>query len=547
MKILYTWTGYRELKEAEKECPDFEELCEKHIKSFAYTPTGSSKVTKGWVRSALKEYKFNKMVILVDYTDEQSLVAGNNFREAYKKTFSEYMVEVQMMPVVIPDKNDYTVVYQETKTVLVKTSHPGDEKYFLLVSGTYAMNVCWILLGKTLFEEGAHFLRNCASELKSFDIPLDLTVEYIPKRLSSQSSYIHHFYDGFEGIVGNSPLLKKAINVAHKAALYDVTVLLVGETGTGKEKFADAIQKASPRKNGPYLKINCAAIPASLLEDTLFGHVKGAFTGAKTNEPGLLKKADGGTLFLDEVGECPPEMQAKLLRVLQPPDETPTIREYYRVGSKIPERSDVRIIAATNRDLGAMSKKEKGEAGSFRSDLLFRLSSIVINLPPLRERMEDVIPTAKILLDAVNKRFSSVSPGYKEKKFSPKTIKFIQKYDWPGNVRELSYAILSGATLSEGGTILPEDLGIITQPAKSTSDDMPPQPEGGIGIDINNHLRQELKKWVEKAIESTDSKRAAADWLHLANPQALDSKLKTLGTSYQDEARKITQSEAQKP
>ena len=529
MKILYTWTGYRELKEAQKEHPEFEALFSEYINSLTHIPQNPPKTERGWVRYALKKYKFDKIVLLVDYMDPASSKNGKDFRDAYRKTFDKYKVDVQIVPVVLPDKNDYANVYQQAKHILEKTSNTGEERFFLLGSGTHAMNLCWILLGKTLFEDGAHFLRDSDQELKSFDIPLDLTVEYIPKRLSNQDKTIHRFYDGFDGIIGESPLIGKAQDDAHKAALHDVTVLLIGESGTGKEKFADAIQKASTRKGKPYKSINCAT---PLLEDTLFGHVKGAYTGANDNKEGILAEVDGGTLFLDEIGECPPEMQAKLLRVLQPPgDKPPTYREYYPMGSREPKHSDVRIIAATNRDLRAMAKEKIGETGSFRSDLLYRLSAIVIPLPPLRKRREDVIPLAEAFLKKTNELFSK-DPGYKAKIFSQKTIRIIQEYEWPGNVRELSNAILRGATMSEGDTILPEDLGITiesTSPCGNSSCEV----DEDKGIDLNAYIKEEVRKWLQKAMDCTDSKKAAAEWLHLKGPQALDSKLNTVDMKYQ--------------
>ena len=529
MKILYTWTGYRELSEAAREHPEYKGVIESRIK---YLTEHDYPDEKGWVRSAIKKTKCDKIIILDDYRDEQALEYNAKFRESYAKTFDNYNVEVEIRPLVIQDIEDYADVYRNTKKILEETSEPKAELYFLLLSGSYTMNICWILLGKTLFE-GAHFLRNKGDKIISFDIPLDLVVDYIPKVLNDQDNTFHGFYDGIEGIDGKSEQIKKAIHVACKAALHDVTVLLVGESGTGKEKFAKLIHDKSPRKAGPFRAINCATLPETMLEDMLFGHVKGSFTNASRDKPGLLETLDGGTLFLDEIGECPPEIQAKLLRVLQPPSDKPlTYREFSRFGrDEETKHSDVRIIAATNRDLRAMSRKEMGEHGSFRSDLLFRLSAIVINLPPLRERKEDIMLLADELLKDTNEKFSK-TPGYEAKHFSPKTIIIIQNYDWPGNVRELSNAILRGASMADGKIIQPEDLGI-PDTIEDGDDGSALLPENSQkDIDINAHLKNELRKWVEKAIDCTDTKKAAADWLHLKSPQALDSKLKTLGMEY---------------
>lgn len=242
-----------------------------------------------------------------------------------------------------------------------------------------------------------------------------------------------HGPEAFSRIIGNSTVLRTVLTMVEKVAPTDTTVLLLGESGTGKELIAEAIHQLSNRRNKSFVPVNCGAIPPNLEESTLFGHVKGSFTGALANKDGLFKEADGGTIFLDEIGEMQVETQAKLLRVLQQ-------MVIYRVGDTKPTKVDVRIIAATNRDL-----KKMVDEGLFRMDLYYRLNVISMQLPPLRERGEDVILLANYfgakLCERMNKPFEG---------FSPQFIERIQRYRWPGNIRELQNIIERIVILSDG-------------------------------------------------------------------------------------------------
>jgi len=220
----------------------------------------------------------------------------------------------------------------------------------------------------------------------------------------------------------------------------DVTILLTGESGTGKEVMARAIHTHSVRRNGPFLAVNCAALPGELLEAELFGHVRGAFTGAVRDRAGRFELASDGTLFLDEVGDVPLHLQVKLLRVLQE-------KTYERVGESKPRTSTARIIAATNKDL-----RRAVENGSFREDLYYRLRVFPLELPPLRERREDIEPLASFLLGRVGGRHGRAL------RFSPDALRSILAYTWPGNVRELENALEYAVTVAKGHTVVPEDL-----------------------------------------------------------------------------------------
>ena len=242
-------------------------------------------------------------------------------------------------------------------------------------------------------------------------------------------------------LVGDSPPMLRLNEAIRRVSHAETTVLIAGETGTGKELVARAIHMNSPRANRPFVAVNCAALAESLLESELFGHERGAFSGAITQKKGRIELAESGTLFLDEIGELAPAMQSKLLRVLQE-------REFERVGGTRTLKVDVRLISATNRDLA-----EEVKAGRFRADLLYRLNVVRIDVPPLRERAADVPALARHLLDRCRVKVSRRVNG-----ISPEAMACLRAYDWPGNVRELENAIERAAVLGSTEDILPEDL-----------------------------------------------------------------------------------------
>ena len=248
---------------------------------------------------------------------------------------------------------------------------------------------------------------------------------------------------GFEQIIGESAPLKKAIELAKRVAQSDVaSILLHGETGTGKDLFARAIHHTSERRDAPYLAINCAALPANLIESEIFGYEKGAFTDAKTRKEGLFEQAQGGTIFLDEIGELDIGLQAKLLRVL----EENTFR---RVGGLKDLPLDVRVVAASNRDL-----KREAEAQKFRLDLYFRLSVIRVDIPPLRERGEDVLLLANHYIEKTNQKRGEK----KLRGLAPQVAEIFRRYEWLGNVRELRNVIERASILEDGETVTTEHL-----------------------------------------------------------------------------------------
>jgi formate hydrogenlyase transcriptional activator len=260
--------------------------------------------------------------------------------------------------------------------------------------------------------------------------------------------------NGFDEIIGNSPALEFALAEVERVAPTDSTVLILGETGTGKELIARAIHNISPRCGRPFIKLNCSAIPFDLLESELFGHEKGAFTGAVAQKMGRFEMADTGTLFLDEIGDLPLALQPKLLRVLQE-------QEFERLGSGRTHRINVRLVAATHRDLGEMvSRKE------FRSDLYYRLNVFPVLVPPLRERREDIPQLAthfvEVFARRMNKRIDHISEG---------VLDAFVSYSWPGNVRELQNLIERAVIRSQNGVLpntLPDKNPVMAPPSRDT-------------------------------------------------------------------------------
>jgi two-component system, NtrC family, response regulator AtoC len=250
-------------------------------------------------------------------------------------------------------------------------------------------------------------------------------------------------------LVAQSAAMRAALDIVERVAEHATTVLVTGESGTGKEVIAQAIHRASPRAQAAFIGVNCAAIPENLLESELFGHVRGAFTGATTDKPGLFEQASGGTLLLDEIGELPLGLQAKLLRALQE-------GEIRRVGDQRTRRIDVRVLAATARDLAA-----EVAAGRFREDLFYRVHVVTIHLPPLRERREDVAPLAQLFAARLGARFGSPLT------LSADALVWLEAQPWPGNVRELENAIERAAVLSGKPKLAALDFASAPRPTRS--------------------------------------------------------------------------------
>ncbi|MCC7033767.1 MAG: sigma-54-dependent Fis family transcriptional regulator [Acidobacteria bacterium] len=347
-------------------------------------------------------------------------------------------------------------------------------------------------------------------EIEEMEVKIEKALEL--KRLRHELDYLRNeqqeSYD-FEKIVGNSGALQRVLAVVRKVAKSNSTVLINGETGTGKELIAGAIHHNSLRAARNFVKVNCAALQENLLESELFGHEKGAFTGADRQRIGRFEQADGGTLFLDEIGDMSPSTQAKILRVLQE-------HEFERLGGTRTIRVDVRLIAATNRDLPAMVA-----AGNFREDLYYRLNVVSIQTPPLRERKEDILALAMSFLrrygNELKKRLDGIDPDAQ---------KLLMRYNWPGNIRELENAIERAALLAEGAVITADDLRLgDAAPGSGLNRESPVVRIPPTGIALEDVERQALTEalkmanWVQKD---------AADLLSIS-PRVMNYKIKTLG------------------
>jgi transcriptional regulator with GAF, ATPase, and Fis domain len=270
----------------------------------------------------------------------------------------------------------------------------------------------------------------------------------------------------FGEIIGSCPSMLEVFRKVQKVAPTDISVLITGETGTGKELIAREIHNRSPRASGPFVVINCGAIPENLMESELFGHVRGSFTGAVATREGKFQAANKGTLFLDEVGELPLTLQVKLLRALQE-------RTVTKVGDSRAERVDIRVLAATNREL-----EDEIRVGRFREDLYYRLNVVNVFLPPLRERADDVVVIAKLLLQKYAPEMNTSVKG-----FTPNALIAVRKYDWPGNVRQLENRIKKALVLCDKSLIGPEDLDLGEENLQAIA--APRQGQGGVPAQVH--------------------------------------------------------------
>jgi Nif-specific regulatory protein len=329
----------------------------------------------------------------------------------------------------------------------------------------------------------------------------DLADERDRLRRAVRSNY------GFDSMVGRTPIMRRVFEQVRQVAKWNTTVLIRGESGTGKELIANAIHYNSPRASGAFIKLNCAALPDNLLESELFGHEKGAFTGASTQRKGRFEQADGGTIFLDEIGEISPTFQAKLLRVLQE-------GEFERIGSNKTIKVDVRIIAATNKDL-----ESEVEQGNFREDLYYRLNVMPIINPPLRERKEDIPELANFLVQKVARQQD------RELSITESALRMLMRHGWPGNVRELENTLERAAIMSEDGNIDRDAIalsGIEEMLAPS-----PQRHDAAADVDLNDPQLDERER-VIAALEQAGWVQAKAARLLRMTPRQIAYRIQTL-------------------
>jgi Nif-specific regulatory protein len=387
-----------------------------------------------------------------------------------------------------------------------KTLHPSCAVILMTAFGSVSTAV-------EAMKSGAFDYVQKPFEVEEMELKIEKALEM--RRMQHQIDYLRHaqgdIYD-FDRIIGSSGALEKVLGVVRKVAKSNTTVLVRGETGTGKELIAGGIHHNSHRASRNFIKVNCAALQENLLESELFGHEKGAFTGADKQRIGRFEQADGGTLFLDEIGDMSANTQAKILRVLQE-------HEFERLGGTRTIKVDVRLIAATNRDLTTMV-----ESGAFREDLYYRLNVVTIEMPPLRERKEDVAALATFFI----KRFS----GELKKKIEgldADAQKLLMRYHWPGNIRELENAIERAMLLADGTHIASDDLrlgdtGALGSPREAAS--IIKIPPTGIPLEDIERLAiieaLKMSNWVQKD---------AAELLSIS-PRVMNYKIKVLGIEF---------------
>lgn len=313
-------------------------------------------------------------------------------------------------------------------------------------------------------------------------------------------------------LIGDCPEMRRVCQIIRMVASRRASVLITGETGSGKEMAARALHLAGSRARGPFVAVNCSALPQHLLEDELFGHVRGAFTGAVQPRIGRFEQANGGTIFLDEIGEIPPDLQAKLLRVLQE-------REFQRLGSSETLRVDIRVLAATNCDLA-----ERIESGKFREDLYYRLNVVPIQMPPLRDRRGDIPALAMHLVEKI-----SHAEGIPPKRLAPEALDLLTRFSWPGNVRQLENAIEMAIVLSGDSEVLGiSDFPLPEERSRSTGTGALciSVPEGG--LDYERTVAAIERSILEQALQKTNgNKKAAADMLRLKRT-TLSAKVRSL-------------------
>ncbi len=518
-RLLICWIGHNDLRPMAIEQPESvrEEILEK------VRGERPAKGEVGPIKTLLNAESFDEVYLLSDYPPD--------WTKRYVKWLGVPAETSRLNP---QTPTDYKSIFTEVDSVLSKLRERPDwketELCIHLSPGTPAMTAVWVLLGKSRYP--ATFYQTFKGKAWVTEIPFDLAVDFLPElyresdvrfQLLAAESPLE--VAGFQSIIGDSKTIRYAVGLARRAAVRSVPVLLLGESGTGKEMFARAIHDASPRAGKKFVAINCAAIARELLESELFGHAKNAFTGATKDREGAFQEADGGTLFLDEIGECDLSLQAKLLRVLQPPPgEGPCARVFRRVGESADTRSDVRLIAATNRNLS-----QRVREGEFREDLYHRVAVVTITLPPLRDRKADIPRIAEVLMAQINKDFAK-DPGYQHKRISDATMAFVKKYSWPGNVRQLSNALLQASVMSDGPELHREDIiaAVENAPEGTSNQDAFERPLGE-GFALEEHLTNIQKHYLRRAMEEARGiKTEAARLLGIGNYQTLDAQLKRL-------------------
>ncbi|MGK0269664.1 MAG: transcriptional regulator with PAS, ATPase and Fis domain [Cocleimonas sp.] len=495
MNTLYTWLGYRDIENMKQE----QNAAISSLAIFNKAP-------------------FDRIVIFAN-TWEESWDKYETWLKKRLSTIQRPSDNIKVYRADVTNAIDYPTIIKHTEKWLSKLSEESEHLYINLTSGSPAMTAASILVGKG--KSNTIFIQSSIDDnVLDVDIPVDFGKAYIQsaaKNIASKAVAKPLANKAFGNIVANSPVMKSTIKKAKRLSTSELPTLILGETGTGKEVLANAIHAASLRADKPIKIVNCGALPETLVDSILFGHVKGAFTGAEKEHKGLFEQADGGTLFLDEVGELTAETQVKLLRALQQGEIT-------KVGSEQTINVDVRIIAATHRDLIQLVETNK-----FREDLFYRLAVGIVEIPALRNRLEDISPLTLELIDEINLA-SSKLPDYKSKNISESAIKFISTQAWPGNIRELWNTLNRAFLWSDKEKITDNDIQDALIIRTNTQEIGNVSLTLGQQVNISDILDIHKKKYIEAALKATgNNKSRAAKMLSLKSHQVLTNWIKELG------------------
>ncbi len=468
---------------------------------------------RGPIASVLEARAFDELVLLSNYRPDQSRAYADWLGGLTHATCHLQREKLE-------DPTDYRAIHDASARALdfSRATFGTDARLTIHISpGTPAMQAVWVLLAKTRYP--AELVQSHEKTgVRNVDVPFDIAAEYIPAMLRETDHRLETLTTTglppaapeFDRIVGRSPALEAARTRARRIAPHDVTVLIEGESGTGKELFAHAIHAQSRRGSGPFEEVNCGALPEGLIESLLFGHERGAFSGADRTRVGHFESASGGTLFLDEIGELPLAAQVKILRALQE-------RRVRRLGGDRSIAVDVRIIAATNRELRA-----DVATGRFREDLYYRLATGVIHLPALRDRHGDLMRLIDHFLAAANRKFAHQPAASGHKTLSPKARNLLVQHPWPGNVRELQATIDRLVLWSDGPAITDADANHELLSA------VPPEATRLLGRPLDHGLnlpalQAELARhYLQRALKETHgNKTKAAELVGLPSYQTL--------------------------
>ena len=498
--VLLSWIGFTDIRAAK----------------------GEEAIGIGPIAQAVTDRSFQKIILISDVSEAD----GHGYVE-FLKTLTPSPMTINKVSLTSP--THFGEIY-EAAIDTIKTALAGDEDdvelTYHLSPGTPAMAAVWIIIAKTRYP-ATLIESSLQGGVKTVSVPFDISAEFLPDMLGEQDRKLEKLTAGlppeapeFESIFHRSSIMKRVITKARLIAARSVPVLIEGDSGTGKELLARAVHRAGSRKENPFIAVNFGAIPSELVESELFGHEKGAFTGAEKQRIGYFESAHSGTLFLDEIGELPLPAQVKLLRALQE-------KEVTRIGASRPIPFDVRVIAATNRDL----IKEVAD-GRFRSDLFYRIAVAVLKLPPLRDRSGDIGLLVDRILDQINEE-SSDEPGYRHKRVSPAAKNLMIQHAWPGNVRELQNTLSRAAIWSSGATIDLEDIRDALLPMASSTGDGLLGRSIEDGVNLSNLMEILAKHYLERALEHVGgNKTKAAGLLGFSNYQTLTNWLKKYGVNY---------------